>query len=443
VATLLALLCVLPGCRDAGIFDADRNRRPNVVLILIDTLRADHVGHLGYERTTTPHLDALAEESWVFERATSAAPWTNPAFAAVFTGREPRTLFSGGAAMKIPESVPRISQLLSAEGYQTAGIISHSFLGEEYDFHLGFDLWDQTNIKGPLGNTSPLITDRALSWLDEPPSQPFLLVLHYFDPHSDYRPRLGFTFGEPYQGTVHSGWGNIHRIQQQAREGLLSAEDIQHLRDVYDSEIGWTDSHIGRLLDGLRDRGLFDDALVVVTADHGEAFMDRPSRWIGHGENLHQELIRVPLIVHLPGQTASERVPGPVGTIDVLPTILDVVGAEAASSPEFAGRSLVGDRPDRPVFSETQRRGHHESITQGRWKLIYTPTKGATALFDLEADPMERRDESGAHPDIADELLAALKSWERRNAPPSAAARLPEVSEAEKERLRALGYAND
>jgi arylsulfatase len=443
LATLLALLCVLPGCRDAGIFDADRNRRPNVVLILIDTLRADHVGHLGYERATTPHLDALAEESWVFERATSAAPWTNPAFAAVFTGREPRTLFTGAAAMKIPEAVPRISQLLGAEGYYTAGIISHTFLGEQYDFHLGFDHWDQTSIRGPRGNTSPEITERALSWLEEDPSQPFLLVLHYFDPHPDFRPRPGFTFGEPYEGTVHSGWGNIRQLQKLAREGALTDKNIQHLRDVYDSEIAWTDAHIGKLLDALRRRGLFDEALVVVTADHGEAFMDRPSRWIGHGDNLHKELVHVPLIVHLPGQSVGERVRDTVGTIDVLPTILDVVGAEAASSTEFQGRSLVGDRSDRPVFSETQRRAHHEAITQGRWKLIYEPRKGTTALFDIEADPNELHDQSHLHPDVANELLTLLETWEREHAPPSAPVSPPELSESEKERLRALGYADD
>ncbi|MEM7583437.1 MAG: sulfatase [Acidobacteriota bacterium] len=449
-------------------------KRPNVLLIVVDTLRADHLGFLGYERSTSPHLDRFAADAITFKQAIAHAPWTSPSIGALLTSQYPGAL--GFADSKEParvdDDVLFLAEILRQHDYPTTAIISHTYLGTRIGFQQGFDRFDEDNALGPNHVSSVSVTDKAIAFLDEtassasssepsessnpadpePPAAadpPFFLFLHYFDPHFAYRRHEGFDFYPDYQGDVRSGepYGSL---LERAREESISDDDLTFIRALYDSEIRFTDLHLGRLLDELKRRGLYDDALILFTADHGEAFLDRKDRWIGHGKTLFQELIHVPLLIKLPGGAGGGTVVDtPVGLIDVLPSTLELLDIPFPEAHRFEGRTLpLSDReallslPPAPVFSETLARNRWlQSIIEGRWKLIFNRKTAKPRLFDLEADPLETTNLASHEPETLRRLSSALRAWSERIDERRGQAGAPATfSPEEQERLRALGY---
>ncbi len=425
----------------AGCLDAPPVDRPNVVLIVIDTLRADHVGCYGYERDTTPNLDALAADSVRYARAFSHAPWTTPAVGALFTSQLPSTLGIRNVQSPLPAEGTTLTELLQQHGFETSAFVSHSFVSSKWGFARGFDSFDESNVRGHFAVTSAAISDGAVDWLDDhagPQATPFFLFLHYFDPHFAYVAHEEFPFGRDpsYEGPVHGGI-----LPEKFREdpSVLRDEDLRELIRLYDAEIAVTDRAIGRVLERLRSLGLYDSTIVVVAADHGEEFLDHGQ--LDHTKTLYEELVRVPLIVRVPGVEPAV-IDAPVALIDVYPTLTTQLGIEPP--PDLVGRPLPSSPTEEPaaarraIFLETARLENLRAVVEGDHKLIVDQESGRAWLFDLATDPHERVDLSRREPERTAQLRQRIDQW------PGEAPRTTtpdvELSDEERERLRALGY---
>jgi arylsulfatase len=429
-------LALTTGCLETPAVD-----HPNVVLILVDTLRADHLGCYGYERNTTPNLDALASDAVRYTRTFSHAPWTTPAVAALFTSQLPSTLGIRNIQSPLPADGTTLAEVLQKNGFETAAFVSHSFVSSKWGFARGFDSFDESNIRGHFEVTSTSISDAAIEWLDERTgrqTQPFFLFLHYFDPHFAYVEHAEFSFGRDasYTGPVHSG---ILPERFGDDPPALRPEDLREMVALYDAEIAATDRAIGRLLDRLRKLGLYDSTIVVLTADHGEEFLDHGQ--LDHTKTLYDELVRVPLIVRVPGAEPAV-VDDAVALIDVYPTLTAQLGIEAP--PALLGQPLPPlpnadtGAPPRRIFLETARLKDLRAIVEGDYKLILDRESGRVRLFDLAADPKERTDLSLREPERTARLRGLIERWP--GAAPRTATPDVDLSEEERERLRALGY---
>ena len=416
-------------------------RRSNVLLIVIDSLRKDRMSTYGYARDTTPHITRLAREAVTYTRAISQAPWTTPSIAALLSSRYPSTLGIEDTRSVVPEVFALLPEVLRDAGYATGAIVSHSFASSDWGFAQGFESFDESNILGHDAVTSRSISDLATQRIDDwGADRPWFLFLHYFDPHFSYTEHSGFSFREEaseYTGPLSSGM-LFHDLNSIRRD--LTEADLEELARYYDSEIAFTDQQIGRVLDHLRDTGAFDETLIIVTADHGEEFLDHGK--LGHAKTLFEELVGVPLVIKFPGARAAV-VKQPVGLIDLYPTITEMVGVAAPSS--LRGRSLVDTASGRlrvpdEVFAETSRHSELRGLVEGSHKLVLDLETDEARLYDLSTDPFEREDVTMREPERARTMLARLRHWMASTT--REAVRAPErtLTPDEEERLRALGY---
>ncbi len=396
-----------------------RQSKPlNVVLIVIDTLRADHLGCYGHERDTTPNIDGLASEGLLFTNAISAAPWTTPSVASLLTAQYPAVLGIRGSPTRMHRGFPLLSEILRGHGYATHGVVSGPLLSASLGFGEGFDAYDESSATGHEDISSPSVTAEAIAFLRaNPPEKPFFLFLHYFDPHYNYILHPQYDYYPAYDGKLRSGQP-IQELWQQRHS--MSEDDIRYLLALYDSEIMFTDEYIGRVLDELKHLGVYDNTIIVLTADHGEEFMERG--WIGHTITLYQELIHVPLIIKLSKGTAK-IVESSVGLIDIMPTVLSYLGLEVADG--LDGRSLDLSAPEQitsmPVFSETFNNQPHRpepvepialrSVTLKGSKLTYDEIPGIWRFYDLLADPLEQTNLFATDDARKDSLQKLLLDW--------------------------------
>ena len=431
-----------------------------VVLVTCDTLRADRLGCYGYERPTSPNLDAFARECVVFDSAYACAPMTLPALSSLMTGRMPSEVGAvPGNTSLVPAEVETLAERLSAAGVTTGAVVSNWLLrrqSESPDAGLpqGFDAFDDTMTtrernRPMFERLAPDTTDAALAWLERNGSRrPWFLWVHYQDPHGPYKPpeELAQLFDaevpagpELKVGKGPSGLGRIPRYQalgEERRAGVY--------RDRYDAEIRLFDRELGRLLDALRENGL-DDALVIVSADHGESLGEH-GWWFCHGETLQRELVRVPLIVRYPRGVPGPGVRGPDGIsrctlpashLDLWPTVLEALGVE---DPGSSGLSLLGELPLERVLQQEliPHPGHAawRAAFDGRWRLVLREGS-APELYDLALDPGELRDLAAAEPERVKSLLARIQ--EERAAGAVRGKPLPSGPQTE-EALRRLGY---
>lgn len=431
------LLARQPG--DQGSDVAERWYPRHVVLFTVDTWRADRLGVYGYrDAPTSPRLDAWAREAIVFDRASSQAPWTVPSLASFFTGRYPSELGTFTNETGISEQWQTLAEMFQEAGFATAVFNSHSVLLEdEMGFRRGFDAVfpDAPRIvldgehKIPFAAVEP----DFMNWIDEHAGERFFVWLHNMDPHQPETP------------------GNTY------------LEDDQWHR--YDAEVRWVDDAFGRVVSHLQARGLWDDVLFVVTADHGEAFGEHGV--IGHQNVMYDEVLRVPLLVYFSAMKGPMRVREPVDLLDVHSTILDLTGLPA---PEGArGESLLpilmGERRRRARDVSVHSRyyfedGHHQiAIRDRHWKLlVFTPpsedrlgvgwpewdlaNEGVRfELFNLSVDPNETEDLAGQYPDVVAHLRQRLEEWRRDLRNPEVEA--PMLDEQHLETLRNLGYDPD
>jgi arylsulfatase A-like enzyme len=418
----------------------------NVLLYVIDTLRADHLGCYGYDLPTSPRIDALAREGILFERVVAQSSWTRPAVASILTGLDAHAHRVMGLRQSLPAGVPTLAEILAARGYATAAWITNVNVSAPFGFGRGFASFEYLAEDVGRESTHVLsdeLTRRAVRWLATRDTRPFFLYVHASDPHAPYTaaPELRGRFRRGAAAEEASDAAALRRKLDQDAASLTPAE-VRELAAAYDAEIAFNDSQLGLLLDEIDRLGLRDSTLVVVTADHGEELRDHGG--VGHGYTLYEEVIRVPLVVRLPdGAHAGERRTSLARQIDVLPTILGRLGIPAPSG--LAGRALVDEPDDAPhdleAYSHTRlSRREVAAVVGGSWKAIrYLGSPIVREeVFDLAADPGERRNLAAERPVLAGYGTSEIRRAEA--APGEAAPTRPLDADTER-RLRALGYA--
>lgn len=385
-------------------------KAPLVVIYLVDTLRADHTGVYGYARDTTPQLDAFARDAAVFDAAVAHASWTKPSVASLMTSLLPGQHKAVQLRDPLELDLVTLPEMMQAKGYATGAAVANAviFLPGSH-FEQGFDVF--TGLHGPKGHASKdvgaeVVVDAALRFLDARRGLPTFLYVHTMDPHVPYTPPAPFDRKyEPHPAEGHPG--------VDPRTDYLEPLDRERMIAQYDGDVAYGDQEFGRFVRELKARGLYDDALFVFMADHGEEFLDH-GKWL-HGRSVFDELIRIPLLVKFPGSRfAGRRVARQVQEVDVLPTVLRSQGLPVPAEPAIAGRPLqlvlegTGDAGERPALSEISHRGfvaHGLRTERDKYVQRFSPEEDEL-YFDLLKDPREQTDR------LADarERVRALKS---------------------------------
>lgn len=448
VASLLAPVVVLSvGCTKTRIIEITPNPHP-VIIIDIDTLRADHLGCYGYHRATSPNIDAFADESVLFEYAFSQAPNTPPSQTSILTGLYPTTHGMIHDEDTVPDAIVTLAEALSGSGFATAGFHDGGYMSKSFNIGQGFETYRSFGGKG-LAASGP----KAIKWLDKHADENFLLLIHTYDTHTPYAPiepfRDLFLDGlappspgfEPTPDTMEeirlSVWTDTPL--------LLPPNDLEYARALYDAEIRFVDTWVGEFLDHLEALGLDKRATVVLISDHGEEFQE-------HGSVLHEKLYstvtRIPLIIRLPNDIPPHRVTEVVETIDLMPTILELTGVPPP--PGLQGSSLVPliagqESAAGMAFGESPFFGHRRFVATGRHKLLLTKSTGAVELYNFADDPTEQMDIADQDPETTSQLSAEVAAWEDR----VVAAKIDDgaadgdLDTETLEQLRELGYIQD
>jgi arylsulfatase A-like enzyme len=458
-----------------------RDLRPNVILVTLDTVRADHLSVYGYGRDTTPNLNRLP--ATVYQRAVAASNWTLPSHASIMTGQSPRRHGAHNRRGGVAESHPigamsvTMAELLSASGYRTAAVIANTaHLLPEYGVVRGFDSYEYVRpsfVPGPrdpryllcsavrgavarsLGESARFAAaDRVnesagrVLGAEARSGRPLFLWLNYMDAHVPYVPPSPFDARYPGKARPFD-WSSFPALVEQVsirHERSLTAAETAHLVSQYDGAIAYLDDRLQRLFDELKGRGLYDNSLIIITADHGEGLGD--ASIVSHGMSVYQSQVWVPLVVKYPGAAARESVKATASAVDILPTVLDVVGARPLEQSE--GRSLraAGSRgsewitsesysPRGPGFTSADDRPDEMALFAGRWKLI-VGAGGGTELYDLRADPRETHNLAGRRA-ISAEWLTEIRTA-MDEAGDGSGEQSPPIDPETVQRLRALGY---
>lgn len=435
-------------CRPAPEPTPQASTRPNVIVIMVDTLRADHMSTYGYPRPTTPFIDGLAAESVVFERARSQAACTFPSVNSLLTSRYAFDFYRQGAGeMGIPEIYPSLAEVLQATGYRTIAVSASPIVratGSEENpgggFGRGFDVFDEFC----YWREAECVGGRALQLL-EGVREPFFLYLHYMDPHGPYAPPEASTrrFAGAYEGYDFIAAGNPDPIGDMLYgDGLefeITDRDIQHLVDLYDDEILYFDGQLQLLLAPWLESGLLDRSLLVLTSDHGEEFMEHGQ--VGHCRGVWDTLTRVPLIVRFPGIGEGRRIDTAVQLVDLVPTLLEELGIEApglnAEGVSLAEMIRGGLALRRYAFTD---QGEFRATDDSHWQLILNGEESTATLYDIRNDPLAQENVFAiTHPEV-DRLGVALNHWLEATGQWVSFEEALAAGRAKAEELRALGY---
>ena len=424
-----------------------------IILISLDTLRADHLGTYGYQRNTSPTIDAFAKESIVFENAVVQAPNTLPSHMSIMTSLYPH--FHGVKSnTSLPEEGVTLAELLREGGFATAAFTDGGWMRAAFGFSQGFETYDGEEKIGIAK-----ILPKVKKWLDKNSSQPFFLFLHCYDIHSPYDPP------PPYDTMFHDTVYTVSFVPSTENLRLaawnhirLNDQDLRYAVCLYDGGIRYTDDMLGKFFAYLRNANLYDKTLIIVTSDHGEEFME-------HGSFLHWQLyyrpnLHVPLIIHLPASSQKGvRIDDLVQSIDLLPTVLDLAGLPEHS--EAQGKSLVPVinahsnflyfflrqavqlfSEDFPLsFSETRSylmRGRHVSVIGDDYQMIYNKASQALQLFNIHSDPFTQDNVAKNHSDIVENLLSGYTKFYSTLS--TAEAPTLVLDKQTEEQLEALGY---
>jgi len=438
------LLRLLSGCAQTG----PGPQHPNLIIVLVDTLRSDHLHYHGYHRETSPRIDALARDSQVFLNHYSTASRTGPAVASLFTGLHVRShgvinpLTHFDAKGVLGDKQTTLAEILSASGYECFGFVSNYNASARFGFAQGFKTYEyvRSTKAGDLNR-------EAFELLGAQVRQPFFLYLHYMDPHSPYFAPGDYRslYVDPeYRGPITGSHGQLDEIVAGRLE--VDSSDVAHMEAIYDQEIRYFDDQFGRLLGFLGDQDLRDNTILVFVADHGEEFLDHGS--VLHGYTLYEEQLRVPFFVHDPRRRQPREIEAITRHVDVLPTVLDLLAIEYDGVHQ--GRSLIslldgapGDDVKPEVFAEASLMAvktiRMRSLLSDDWKLIETliPFQ-RVELYNVRVDSLELRDLAEDEPQVTAELRERMEELIRSY--PAAGPEVVRLSEEEIEKLRALGY---
>ncbi|MFN2427707.1 MAG: sulfatase, partial [Candidatus Binatia bacterium] len=392
----------------------------NVVLISIDSLRADHLGAYGYERDTSPTMDSLARDGVLFRHSISTTSWTLPAHMSLLTGR---SLLGHGVVSddrSLPASVPTVAEGFQNGGYETHAIVSAPYVHSRYGFARGFDDYDdrtiyfETNEDSYRSVTAPRVLDATDSYLARTRDAPFFLFLHFWDVHYDYAPGPPYDsmFDPDYAGKVD---GNNFYFDPAIRAGM-DRRDLEHLVALYDGEIRLVDDHIARLRATLERLGIAERTIIAIVSDHGDEFFEHGNK--GHHRTLYEEVLHTPFVLHVPGRRPSTgQVTAEASLLDVGPTLLSLAGLERPAGSEgrdFSGLYTGAPLPNPgPVVAELYRTGtRNVQVAQidRRRKVIHHFQRRSLEVFDLASDPGEQRT-LAPRGEVALPEVATLKDW--------------------------------
>jgi arylsulfatase A-like enzyme len=409
---------------------SDQAKDLNIILISMDALRWDRTGVSGNKDGLTPNLDQLSEEAVVFHQATSAAPWTLPSHMSVWTGRWPSVHqvtnklrpLSGGQMVEtsLSAGIETYPDLLIRSGRKAAGFTGGAGVQGKYGFSRGFDSYlDDRYFAGMDYSIPP-----ALSWLKAHTSTPFFLFLHGYDVHGQYDlPRSALDALRGYDGALDGSKSEQAKLREQGLEnikkpgdpahlhGTLDDADAAYLAQVYDGKVRLADERLGSFLSQLKALGLYDRSVIILMSDHGDEFMEHGG--LDHGASLYQEQLHVAMMIRFPGYGRRQDIHTPVRTLDIFPTVFAALGLDGPSTVD--GMSLLplmrGQSLDLPVFAESDYRlfVHLRMLREGKYKLILDLLDGKRELYDLEADPGEKRDLSSGDPRRTYEMEQALR----------------------------------
>jgi arylsulfatase A-like enzyme len=412
--------------------------QPDIIIIAIDTLRADHLGCYGYPLPTSPAIDALARESLVFDRAFAAAIPTMPSFTTLYTGLHPyrHGIVSHIGSRRLSDQLVLLPQLAQQAGYVTVACDNLVIQGEGrgswfargYDHYSGF-------LYRPFGDQSRQLTDRALRFLEERDEQPLFLFMHYWDPHTPYGPQPPFDTMHYRPGSGAFTMEEVRRLAPEYYAAFIDDMKLRHPDDYaylvaqYDGEISQVDAQIERLLGALRASERWEHTAVLLLADHGECFGEGDFHFDHHG--LYDAVTRLALMLRLPGRSPG-RLDALVSHEDLLPTLCDLGGMPPPPYP-LSGVSMLpliegaADQIRPYVISAEATRQASLAIRTDAWKCILPITEDARGrplpdfygrmrspapqLFDLRADPGEAHDVAQRHPGVLSELLGQLEAW--------------------------------
>lgn len=383
--------------------ESQRNEKFNILFILIDTLRPDHLGCYGYERETSPNIDKIAAEGIVFTDFHTVCPWTNPTIASLFTGRYPQSVFPPAKhpqaiKQRLPKELDTLAEILRGEGYRTFALVDHPSISKQLNYDRGFEEYTELFFKRGwhqwLGTQSSNILKDFSELLDKCQDNHFFIYLHLIYPHQPYSPPPPFNefFGEGFK-----------KLCPEEREGVIN---------LYDGEIKYTDELLGDVFLDLKARNLLDQTYIMMTSDHGEGFWEH-GLW-EHGNSLFNELLKVPLIIYPPGgrSAASAQIDNLTSYISLFPTIMDF--ADIKNFPEVEGQSLAkyfhgkkSRESNKIIFSESPHSFFINAIScqTDQYKFIYRPRRPIInfsrakndilsnrfiQLFNIKADPEEK-----------------------------------------------------
>jgi len=416
--------------------------RPNVLVYVVDTMRADHLGLYGYPRNVSPTIDQFGDGAIVFDHAIAQTSWTKPAVASIFTGLRATAHGVNHRQHRLASRFRTLAEVLSDASYRTVAFTTNAYFSADSGLRQGFDEFDLQPARADSVN------QKIFDWLDRnSQEEPFFLYVHTIDPHAPYDPPESYRreFAPDVRDPAAGSFEHIRGLA--FGEIPRTPQTDQDLVDLYDAEIAFADQQFGLLLENLRARGLYDEMLVVFASDHGEGFYEHGIQ--GHGWDLYRESIQVPLILKLPRTSSGKRVPELAQQIDLLPTLLELVGIEVPNV--LRGRSLVpllsdGSLPDTdqvPVFSYMDYDGREGmSVIRGQWKLIEPLSAGfgrSREFYHRFQDPEEQQDLASEYPVLAGHLATLIRQQLLE------LEQLPEVETMEfddetRQQLKALGY---
>jgi arylsulfatase A-like enzyme len=437
----------------------------SVVLIVIDSLRADHLQTYGYGRATSPEILAFSRNATVFTRAYPASNWTRPSIQALLTGRYPAELTSNpGGGSPLKDGHPTLGSALASYGYRTVGFYNTGQLEPAASNIGGFADWiDYGGTKGEDVAHAFVErgTQRTIDFLRDT-RKPAFVFLHILDPHHPYLPSRNY-FGKTPIDAYRDSWNMVRPTEAYSPDNITTcqlAKDVSAaagMAELYDSEIREMDRDLGKLLHFLESDARYRNALVILTADHGEEFGEHGGFY--HGARFFEESVRVPLIIRDPQRPYSRgrRVDSIVSLVDVAPTIINALGLPAEND-TYSGRSLVeylarrGGLPRETVFMDKPGCGYDGivAVRDGDWKMIALRTRRKLELYNLRTDPAEKRDRAAeASPEVREELrrISGLyEAWDRRVTRPLPTRTgdvTPSLPPELEERLKALGYIDN
>lgn len=381
----------------------------NVILIAVDTLRADHLGLYGYSKNTSPNLDQFSKEAVVYKNFFSDAPWTIPSFATLFTSNFPQY-----TKMQLPTDIldskfTTLASVFKKNGYNTFGINSLSFVSRSRNYSLGFDSFKSLRAQNN-GHDINLVIPETIKTLESVKNQKFFMFVHTMEVHNPHCPPKEFDqFKGDYQGNLDCL--DIITIKNNNDGSTpLSPADKERTKSLYDGEILYTDRFLGKLFDTVKTLGLDKNTIIIFTADHGQEFGER-QYWAIHSYSVYNELLHVPFIIKAPGILKSGVEEKYAATINIAPTILDLVGLQAPA--DFKGKTIRDIGNDTAIYSETTAKWNNpkrplvitpaklkirtkpapitrESVIQNGWKLIVDDERKLTELYNLKEDPGEK-----------------------------------------------------